>query len=238
MSNQDIYIPPQTPQFPVTKTLIGLNVAVFAAMVLSGVSFLDPQVQQLVIWGADFGPYTLNDQWWRVLSSMFVHAGIIHIGLNMWCLWNLGPMAEKIFGRASFLVLYLLTGLGSSLTSLWFHPQIVSVGASGAIFGVAGALISALKLGRLPFPAIAVRSSMRSLIAFAGYNLLFGGIVPFIDNSAHIGGLVTGLAVGALLSPTLMDDAEALGNSRRTVFTLFAVLLSVAFYFLRKKNGF
>jgi rhomboid protease GluP len=83
----------------VTTALVGINVAVFAAMVLTGVSAVAPTAQQLLKWGANWGPFSLGPQPWRMLTSNYVHGGIIHIALNMWCLWNLGYLAERIFDR-------------------------------------------------------------------------------------------------------------------------------------------
>jgi len=166
---------------PVTTALVGINVAVFAAMVLTGASPVHPAIQQLLKWGANWGPLSLGPQPWRILTSNYVHGGIIHIALNMWCLWNLGYLAERIFDRWTYVLTYTACGLAGSLASLCLHPQIPGVGASGAIFGLAGASIAALYLGRLPIPKQALRGTLKSLVAFAGYNLFFGAVVPGID---------------------------------------------------------
>jgi rhomboid protease GluP len=123
---------------------------------------------------------------------MFVHAGIIHLLLNMWCLWNLGPIAERWFGRAPFLILYFLSGIGGSLASLYMHPATVSVGASGAIFGLAGGLIALLGLRRDSAAAAPVKRFLPSLFTFVAYNLFYGSVTPGIDNAAHVGGLIVG----------------------------------------------
>src|SRR5205807_4337580 len=97
-------------RFPITTGLIAINVLVFLAMVLRGVSLWNPSGRQLVDWGALYGPFTLNEQWWRLLSSMFLHVGVVHLALNMWCLWSLGLLAESLLGRWTFLASYLATG--------------------------------------------------------------------------------------------------------------------------------
>jgi rhomboid protease GluP len=181
----------------VTRVLVGINVLFFAAMTLTGVSPLSPGPQDLLRWGANLGALSLGPQPWRLLLSNYLHAGIIHIGFNMWCLWNLGFLAERMFRPRTYVIVYTLCGLGGSVASAWFHPGVVGVGASGAIFGLAGALIAVLTRGHFNVPPEAVRATRRSLLSFAGYNLLFGAIVPGIDNMAHVGGLVTGLALGA-----------------------------------------
>jgi rhomboid protease GluP len=225
---------PATPSFPVTNVLLGLNVIVYGLMTLSGVSPFRPDPEQLLRWGADYGPLTLTTQPWRLLSATFVHGGLLHIATNMWCLWNLGRMAENIFGRFSFLLVYLFTGISASLLSVLLHPDRVSVGASGAIFGVAGALITALYLGKLPIPQYHLKATLNSLVFFAVVNLAIGASLPVIDNTGHIGGLVAGLLVGTLLAPSLTRDGEAKARSRQLIFSALAVLLGAAIWFVRK----
>jgi membrane associated rhomboid family serine protease len=87
-----------TPRVFVTPAIIIINLTIFAAMLVFGVSPIDPNIEQLLKWGADYGPVTLNGQWWRLLSCAFVHIGALHLALNMWCLWNLGRLAERMFG--------------------------------------------------------------------------------------------------------------------------------------------
>jgi rhomboid protease GluP len=184
----------------VTQVIFGINAAVFLGMILAGVSLTNPTSQQLIQWGADLGQLTLGGQWWRLLTSMFLHIGIIHIALNMWCLWNLGALAESLYGRWTFAVVYLVTGIGSSLTSVWWHSNTVSAGASGAIFGIAGALVASFYLGEFSGASMMVGNTLRSVVTFVGYNLLFGAVSGRTDNAAHIGGLVTGLILGALIA--------------------------------------
>jgi rhomboid protease GluP len=192
-----------TPRYFVTPTLIGLNVAILALMALLGVPLFNPTWNQLLAWGANYGPATLSSQWWRLLSSTFVHGGLIHLAFNMQCLWQLGRLTERLYGNWAFLALYILSGLGGSVASLWWNPNTLSVGASGAIFGVAGGLVAFLYLSKLPMPRAATQSILTSTMIFVGYNLLFGFASSGIDNAAHIGGLVTGALVGALLTRPL-----------------------------------
>jgi membrane associated rhomboid family serine protease/Flp pilus assembly protein TadD len=208
-----------TTSFPVTVSLIAANALVFAAMVLSGVSALDPTPAQAIKFGADFGPLTLNGQWWRLVTSMFVHFGIIHIGLNMWCLWNLGRAAEQLLGRFCFLLAYFLSGIFGSIASVYWHPQAAGAGASGAIFGLAGVLVSFVYLKKTPSHLQINSKMLGSLGTFIAYNLIFGAAIPGISNAAHIGGLVMGFAVGALL-----PNASASESSRRTRLSLITIL--------------
>jgi membrane associated rhomboid family serine protease len=184
-----------------TQILFGVNIAVFLAMVLaSGFSF-DFAGETVVRYGANFGPYTLSGQWWRLVTYMFLHGGILHIAFNMWCLWDLGAMSESLYGRWTFAAVYLITGVAGGVASVGWNPSVLSVGASGAIFGLAGALIASFYLGEFSLPREAIGGTLRSLLIFAGFNLFFGGMFGAgIDNACHIGGLVSGLALGALIA--------------------------------------
>jgi rhomboid protease GluP len=132
-----------------------------------------------------------------------VHIGFIHLLLNMQGLWQLSILTERLYGNWAYLVLYILSGLGGSVASLWVTPDNPSAGASGAIFGVAGGLVAFLYLGKMPFPRKAFRGTLTSTLIFVGFNLLYGFSRTGIDNAAHIGGLVTGVVVGALLTRPL-----------------------------------
>jgi len=207
---------------PVTTTIIGINIVVFVAMTLSGLSLWGPENTGLVNWGANDGLHTLLAQPWRMLTSNYVHIGLIHISLNMWCLWNLGLLAEQIFEPWTYILVYTFCGLTGSLVSIAYNPTRVSAGASGAVFGLAGALISALYLGRLPVHPSALKATLKSLLSFAGYNLFFGAVVPAIDNSAHIGGLVSGLALGAVLAPHLTSPRKQRSLWNGAIFVVAA----------------
>jgi rhomboid protease GluP len=215
---------------PATATivLLAINLAIFIIMVASGVSWISPQTDQVLRWGADYGPYTLSGQYWRLITSMFLHFGIIHIFGNMWCLWSLGQLAEKLIDSVSLLGLYLVTGIGASLLSLSWDPMRVSAGASGAIFGIAGALISVLYFGNLGLQPASVRKLLGYVIRFAFLNLLFG-LQGHIDNMAHLGGLVTGLAAGFFLARTFNATPEERPARRRVVLAVSAVVVILLF---------
>jgi len=205
----------------VTQIILGINVAVFLGMALAGSTIMDFSIAESLRWGANLGVLTLSGEWWRLLTCVFVHGGIIHIAFNMWCLWNLGALCESLYGRWTYVAIYLLCGVGASLASAAWHPYTPSVGASGAIFGLAGALLAALKLGEFSVPRPALSGTLRSLGAFVVYNLIFGAIIPGIDNTAHIGGLVTGLIVGALIAFIAPQQDQA---PRRFAVLLVAIL--------------
>jgi rhomboid protease GluP len=218
----------QSSSMPVTQAIFGINVAVFVAMSLAvGVSVLgDPAWHALSLrLGANYGPYTVGGQWWRLLTCVFIHGGLLHIAFNMWCLWNLGRLAESVYGHWTFAVVYLITGLAASLMSLaWHSVPVPSVGASGAIFGIAGALIASFYLGEFSLPRAAVSGMLRSVVAFVGYNLVFGAVIGSIDNAAHIGGLLMGLLLGALIAKVAPAHDDVL---RRIAVLLVGALLVV-----------
>jgi rhomboid protease GluP len=194
---------------PATYTLVGINCAVFIAMVVRGVSPSNPSVQELVNWGANFGGLVLAGQWWRLLTAAFVHVGILHLATNMWCLWNLGLLGEPLLGPVGMFAVYGLTGIAGNLLSTAVHPQIVGAGASGAVFGIAGVLILLLKADLLPVPREEIARLRKSVIYFALLNFVIGGTSLFfrsairIDNMAHLGGFLCGLALGAPLVPRI-----------------------------------
>jgi rhomboid protease GluP len=219
---------------PVTWAIIAANALVFVAMTLSGASPIEPTIADLVRWGANTGTQTLISQPWRIWTSNYVHIGIIHIALNMWCLWSLGVLAERVFDRWTYFLTYTFCGIAGSLASLGLHPNRYGAGASGAIFGLAGALISALYLGHLPLQPRALKSTLKSLIIFAGYNLFFGAVVPAIDNSAHMGGLVCGLILGAVLARHLTSPPDERNSWRRWVFVFAGVVMVGIFILIRR----
>ncbi len=213
------------PRFWATYTLVGLNVLVFLAMIVAGASYDD--TQQVLRWGADFGPRTLGGQWWRLLTSMFLHFGPLHLAFNMWALFNVGQVAEALFGSRAFLVLYLLSGIGGSLASVLAHPLGVGGGASGAIFGVVGGVIVAAVLTRRRSGNERLLGRMLpSLLLFVFYNLLIGFRTEGIDNMAHLGGLGVGAALAAAV---LMWPTASLGR----VAAAFLIALGGAAYAVR-----
>src|SRR5215472_10834835 len=210
-----------------TQILFGANVAVYLAMALSSGSLMEfPGSVQ--IFGANIGPYTLTGEWWRLATYMFLHGGILHIAFNMWCLWDLGALAESLYGRWNYGAIYFATGIAGGLGSIIWNPRTFTVGASGAIFGLAGALIASFYLGEFSLPRVAIGGTLRSLLVFAVFNLFLGGFFGGgggIDNACHIGGLVSGLILGALIARTAAQPEHA--PRRVVIFLLAALVLAV-----------
>jgi membrane associated rhomboid family serine protease/cytochrome c-type biogenesis protein CcmH/NrfG len=217
-----------------TQVLFGANIAVFLATALASGSPLNISGEVSVHYGANFGPYTLSGQWWRLLTYMFLHGGAMHIFFNMWCLWDLGRLCESLYGRWTFAATYLITGVSGGLASVAWNPGVLSVGASGAIFGLAGALIASFYLGEFSLPRVAISGTLRSLVIFAVFNLGFGQLFGGIDNACHIGGLVSGLILGALIA-RLSPQPVAL--RRATVVGVVALAVLAAGLGVRQWRG-
>lgn len=194
----------------------------------------------------------LTGQWWRLISAMFMHLGPLHIATNLWCLWNLGLIGEPLLGSWGLVAVYLLTGLGGNILSAGSHPQIASLGASGAVMGLAGVLVGLLRTRWLPIPPGDVRGLRRSVLLFAllnlamtpSYTLLSGlarwfGLAPLvrilpgslqIDDMAHLGGFLAGVVIGRLLVPRIrLHRTEALRRQRRVFPAAAAILLVTVF---------
>jgi rhomboid protease GluP len=206
----------------VTQALLALNLLVFVIMATQGIA-LNPPTQALIDRGANYAPLTLGGQPWRLVTALFLHGGLVHIFFNMWCLWDLGGLCESLYGHVTFALVYLISGIGSSLASVWWHPAIPSVGASGAVFGIVGALIASYYLGEFTMPRFAMRGHLRSLVLFVVYNMVLGQVFGRVDNAAHIGGLVTGLLFGALIARIAPESG---GVRRAGVILLVALVVA------------
>jgi rhomboid protease GluP len=227
---------------PGTYVLVGVNCAVFIWMVLHGVSPSEPTVEQLKHFGATNAALILHGQWYRLITATFAHVGLIHIATNMWCLWNLGLLGEPLLGPWGMIAVYMLTGVAGNLLSLLVNVLMrdfvsVGAGASGAVFGIAGILIVLLSNKKLPIPAFELNRLRRSVIQFAGLNLIIGLgtiILPVIriDNSAHVGGFLSGLALGVPLVPRMTSGRTRYLQRQKLTFAAAALFLSLFGYWI------
>lgn len=177
-----------------TYTIMGLNVLWYLAFVVSGGDWISPSGADLIKWGANYGPLTLSGDWWRLVSAMFAHGGLIHLLANMYALYMVGIYLEPMLGKGRFALAYFCTGITASLASLWWHnPPVPSVGASGAIFGMYGVFLALLSTSLIP--AAMRKGLLQSIGIFVIYNLAYG-MKSGVDNAAHVGGLVGGLVFG------------------------------------------
>jgi membrane associated rhomboid family serine protease len=167
-----------------------------------------PSPEQMIALGGNFAPLTCNGQAWRLLTAMFLHYGIMHVGMNMVCLYQIG-IVERMLGRAEFLALYFAAGLVGGLASLATHPHAVSAGASGAVFGMFGAFAAVMIVRRAQVDPRAWQRTMRSLGTFFAINLVFGVAQSGIDLTAHFGGLAVGFLGGFALAKTAKSAARS-----------------------------
>ena len=181
-----------------TVTIIGLNVGVFLLMAVNGVHIMQPETQELLDWGANFKPLTMDGEWWRLITACFLHIGILHLAINMYSLLSVGVLLENMLGRAQYIIAYLVCGLAGSAASLWWHDATVSAGASGAIFGMFG-LFYAWVTTAHHISGEEKKAQLASAGTFLVFNL-FMGLSGKIDNAAHLGGLVAGIIIGVLVS--------------------------------------
>jgi rhomboid protease GluP len=214
---------------PVTLALIAVNVVVFAAMAAAGAGILESNSAVHVRWGSNLTPVTVDGEWWRLGTSMFLHFGIVHLLVNMWVLYVNGRLVERMFGSVRYLILYLFAGLLGSLVSTAWHPATNSAGASGAIFGVIGGMMAFFVSKKSRVPREALQAQGRSIAVFAVYNIAFGLAYPGIDNAAHLGGAVGGFLIGLVLArpltPEVRGEPKALfvaGVAVAAAFVLYA----------------
>ncbi len=189
-----------------TAVFLDLNIIVFLAMCFAGLGFKHFGTADLLHWGGNFRPLTFGGELWRLITSTFLHGGVMHLVSNMVSLVFIGSLIEPVIGRRRFFFAYLITGILASLNSTLQHVATVSVGASGAIFGLYGVFLAQL-LAKV-FPKDFRKQFFRMTLIFIVYNLAMG-FSGNIDNAAHAGGLVSGLAVGFIMSRGLK-----VGNSR------------------------
>ena len=179
----------------ITTIIIGLNLLIFLVMVFAGLGVISFSAQDLLAWGADFRPKVIDGQWWRLLTSFFLHGGLMHLLMNMYGLFFVAICLEPMLGRLNYAAAYLACGVASSVVSIWWHPASVGVGASGAIFGLYGVLTALIIASKVNVKE--KRGMLLISLPFIAINLLLG-LSGGIDNSAHIGGLICGLIIGFL----------------------------------------
>ncbi|MGO3887573.1 MAG: rhomboid family intramembrane serine protease, partial [Psychrobacter sp.] len=186
---------------PVTTLLLVSFIGLFVIQVLTGVDANNPSTENLLNWGANALPYTMNEDPWRLVSSAFLHIGLMHLLFNAFAMYFFGQVAEPIFGSAKFLVLFLLAAVGGGLLNNYITWQALlegtgqpglSAGASGGIMGIGAALLI-VALFKISVNGMVL--NLKSLIMIMGINLVYGFAVPGIDNAGHIGGAITGLVI-------------------------------------------
>lgn len=210
-----------------TPIIVYLNIVIFLVMVLCGVHPLEPSVESLIQWGGNLRAITLDGQYWRLFTNVFLHGGLIHLLLNMYALLYVGGLLEKKFGKNRFLLVYIVTGVFASIASISYNTNIVSIGASGAIFGIYGLFLSLLFSKNFSIPEDSRQNLLSSIVIFIIYNLYYGLTKEGIDNAAHIGGLTSGFIIGLAYYPAIREPKYSKFISYGLVaFLLLAILIA------------
>lgn len=200
---------------PVTTLLLISFIGLFLLQVLTGVDANNPSTEDLLKWGANALPFTMTDDPWRLLSSAFLHIGLMRLLFNGFAMYFFGQVAEPMFGSAKFLALFLLAAIGGNLLNNYVTWQGIldgtgqpgiSAGASGGIMGIGAALLIAA-LFKISVNGLVL--NLKSLIFIMGINLVYGFAVPGIDNAGHIGGAVTGLVIALAFAIAYRQRAKA-----------------------------
>ncbi|HEU0175651.1 MAG TPA: rhomboid family intramembrane serine protease [Blastocatellia bacterium] len=216
---------------PVTYALLAANVGVFMLMAI--VSGGTEDRAALIAFGAKTNFLLQSGEWFRLITPIFIHAGLLHLLLNSYALWVVGMQVEKLYGSARFLLIYLLSGVGgvagSYFGQTFLHkPDVPSVGASGAIFGLFGVLaVFGFRYRREMPPAIR-RAMTAGVLPVIVINLFIGFSIPFIDNSAHIGGLLTGAAL-TLIIPYIAPGRERVSKTGLLIIALCVAVIVYCF---------
>ena len=209
-----------------TYLFFGLNIVVFLLMALAGGSGNEPT---LMAFGVKSNPEIARGQWWRFVTPIFIHIGLLHLFFNSYALWIVGPQVEKLYGSARFVILYVLTGVAGVYGSYSYHPYTISAGASGAIFGLFGVLLVFGIRYRDSIPPFFKRAVGTGVLPVIIINLIIGFTLrSFVDNAAHIGGLLAGGALAAIV-PYQKPGAETSPGFRSIQVALLA-MIAVCFY--------
>lgn len=210
-----------------TYLLIAICVAVYLIMSFSHslTDFISLPGERLLEWGALFGPLVRQGDWWRIITHAFLHAGLVHIGFNMYAMYVFGSLLEKWQGHGRLLALFLFSAVTGALLSLLVQPNVVAVGASGGLFGLLGAMIALLLRHQKDFPTAMREHLLRSLMKLLLLNLLIS-FLPGISMAAHLGGLFGGFVLGLLITRSPIKSSAL---SREALLGLATLLVATAF---------
>src|SRR5215813_1212633 len=204
-----------------TYVFFGINIIVFVLMALAGGSSNEPT---LMAFGVKSNAAIAKGQWWRFVTPIFIHIGLLHLFFNSYALWIVGPQVEKLYGGGRFVILYVLTGVAGVYGSYAYHPNTISAGASGAIFGLFGVLLAFGIRYRDSIPPFFKRAVGTGVLPVIVINLIIGFTIPEIDNSAHIAGLLAGVALAAIV-PFQRPGAETPGIFKTIQMLLLALVV-------------
>ncbi|MGE0636626.1 MAG: rhomboid family intramembrane serine protease [Bacteroidia bacterium] len=182
-------------------SIMAINIVVYVAMIIDGVSFFYPTNDELLRWGANFGPYTLKDEWWRLFTCEFVHIGFGHLFANMVSLIYIGILLEPLIGTLRFVTVYMLATVAAALLSVWWNGYAIGAGASGATLGMYGMMLMFSIVARKMFAPGELGAFFIWAFFVIVFNLLYG-LKDGIDNSAHLGGIFYGMFAALVFYPS------------------------------------
>jgi rhomboid protease GluP len=215
------------PRALVTQSLAGLNAAIFLLMILGAGAFSDPET--LIGWGGNFGPRTTNGEWWRLVMSMFVHSGMFHLLVNLAALVQVGLVLERLVGHAAFGAVYIAAGVLAALVSLAVQPVAVSVGSSGAIYGLYGVLLASVTASMLRRSTVTIPLPVvKRLGPAAGMFFLFNLVSGALPAAAEIAGLATGMTCGFVLVIGVGDQKPPVRRLATAVGATAMIVLGAA----------
>ncbi|MBX9691894.1 MAG: rhomboid family intramembrane serine protease [Cyanobacteria bacterium] len=217
---------------PVTAIIVVANLIVYACMCLQygSKSVLIPSTNDLLEWGASFGPLTLAGQPWRLISCAFLHGNPVHLLVNMYVLWRIGALLERAVGPVCFILIYMITAVAGSLASVAWQPTAVSVGASGATLGILGAILTC-RQGELKSINLKINKKRQVIVLsiFILLTVLMSLVMPSIDNACHLGGFVAGLILGFSIA---RGDAHHMRWLPSATLFMVSVLCALIFHFV------
>ena len=216
-----------TPRAFLTPAIVAINLIVFTIMIAAGVHIMSPKIVDLLAWGANYAPKTTGGEWWRLVTSNYLHIGVIHIAFNMWVFWSVGQFVERLVGNLGFFLVYLFSGVVGGFATVLWSPGVVSAGASGAVFGVYGCLLAFLALGRGSIPRPVLKALGNNAVFFVVVNLLYGLGQENVDMAAHLGGLAAGFVSGLILQRPL-DSSASKNRGRRSLLVGIVGLLAIS----------
>jgi rhomboid protease GluP len=213
---------------PVTAALVAVNVIVWIYTLVHGADWFQPSDDALKAFGANFGPLTTHDNGWRLLTACFLHVGLVQLVINQWVLWQYGRWLERFFGHLGFALLYILTGIASSLVAVRWQPEAVLAGSTGAIAGLIGAV--AAFCWRMPgaVPALALNRLRAGTFLFLGYNVGYAMYLKRLDAAGFLSGLAFGFIGGLVLSQPYGGERRPRRWSRNSVLAALGLMLVVA----------
>lgn len=222
---QQLVAQARTPR--VTYALIVINICVYMSTVIASNHALSLDSPSLIRMGSNFGPYTSAGDAWRLITALFLHLSLIHLGFNMWALASFGPIVERLYGSLFYGLIYVVAGLLGGLASLTWRADINTVGASGSIFGILGALVAVQLRNEGSIPKSILRPLRTTSLIYIGCALAAGLFTTKVDNAAHVGGLCAGALLGLSSARPVTGQPLSAVQTRERLSRLAATALAL-----------